>query len=108
MPPPGCPNSACGFVKKSQLTAPAPRRATESTTIARTATATRAATVASTSIARFMIRRRRLRLIGRAPEQRSSRSSKWIEPAHDDLGDQVGDQPEDEQDRGKVEQGRGF
>ena len=59
MPPPGCPNSACGFVKKSQLIAPAPRRATEITTTASTATATSAATVARTSMVRLTNRRRR-------------------------------------------------
>ena len=82
------PKSACGFVKKSQLTAPAARRATEITTIASTATARSAAKVARASIARFRSRRRRSRV--------TSGRLEGIETAHDYLGNEVGDQAEHE------------
>ena len=47
MPPPGSPKRLGGFVKKSQLSAGAARIATETTTIASTATASSAASVPS-------------------------------------------------------------
>src|SRR4029077_6792878 len=61
MPPPVCPKVACTCVKRLRLSAGIPRWSTDQTTIASTATAPNAATVATTSATRLVTRRRRAR-----------------------------------------------
>ena len=122
MPPPVWPNGTGFFVMKSRLSAPIPLANTDPTTMASTATASQAATLASSVISPSISLRRRspgvpVSRSGGASARRASALGaverrighvRTAGPAHDQPRDDVNDQRDHEQDRRQVDQRRGL